>query len=416
MQQGLHERQFKDLYVEDDVPLSNVRPTAIRILLYTGLSTFVLLVLAGIFLRVPREVRIPFTLRSDSREVVYRFADNTQVLKMYVKPGHVVHEGDTLAKITSATVVSLLNQLATAQEALRLFESSDVAMNKNQKESLALQKSKVQSQINDAKKERALKTKKQTSELANLQEELDVASKHTAEMKKLQGQGFASDKELRDAQLKETNARDALTRSKQQYAIELGALDEKIRQLEIDQNVVGVNTNRSDLELGSKRAQLTSAVSTLEIKIRELYGRFASDNGSLYLLSSMSLPVSYAVDEEHELPSGNVLLKLSSTGTTLYALCSVAPQLIGSMQEGLDAVMKVSSFPSFHWGMAKGVVQHKSMSPDEKGNYPVEIRISDAGQLAPLLQVGMSGEADVLVENRPLASYVFESLSAPFRQ
>ncbi len=416
MNQGLHERQYRELYQEDDVPLTNVRPTALRILLYTCIAVFVLLVLSGIFLKVPREVRVPFTLKSNSRELSYRFAENTQVQKMYVKPGQMVHEGDTLARISSAAIVSLVNQLASAREARRLFEDSDVPMNRNEKESLSLQRSKYQSQINDARKERNLRLRKQNSEIDNLQQELSAATKHVAEMKKLSSQGFAADKEVRDAVLKETNAKDALNRAKQQSSIELNGLDERIRQLELDQSLVGVNSSRSDLELGSRRAQLDAAVNTLETKIRELYGRVDIDNGSLILRSSVNLSVSYAFDEDHELPAGSVLLKLSAASTKMYVACSVPPQLIGSMKEGLEAAMKVSSFPSYHWGMLKGSIVHKSLSPDEKGNYPVEIDIREAGQLAQLLQIGMSGEADVLVEARPLGAYVFESLSAPFRQ
>ncbi len=416
MNQGLHERQYRDLYHEDDVPLSNLRPGALRILVYTCSATVLLLILCFIFLHIPREVRVPFSLRTDAREVQYRFAENTQVLKMFVKPGQIVREGDTLARISSASIVSLINQLRAAREARDLFERADVPMNKNEKESLTLERSKYQSQINDAKKERSLRQRKQSSELDNLQQEVNAATKHAAEMKKLQSQGFASEKELRDAQLKESNAKDAYNRAKQQSSMELNSVEERIRQLELDQSLVGVHSNRSDLELDKRRAQLTADVNSLESKIRELYGRVDLDSGSIVLRSSVNLNVSYSFSEEHELPAGTVLLKLSATATKLYAQCSVPPQLIGSMKEGMEAAMKVSSFPSYHWGMLKGRITHKSMSPDEKGSYPVEIEISESGQLGNLLQIGMSGDADVLVESRPLGSYVFEHLSAPFRR
>ncbi len=412
---GMHERQVEDLYREDDAPITNVRRGALRLMLYGGVGIFVLMIIASILIRIPREIAVPFTIKSDTREVSYRFAENTQVLKMKVKVGQIVHRGDTLATVTSPTIVSLLNQYTTAVENRRMFESSDVPINQNTKENLALQRNRYQSQINDAKKERQLRLKKQTTELDALQQELTAASKHLAETKKLFSQGFAADKEVRDAQLKENSAKDALNRTRQQYGIELSALDERIRQAEIDQSMVGVNSHRSDLELSSRRSQLESAIQSVRTKIHDLFGDAAYGSGCVHLLAPADLTVSYAYDEEREAEGGSVIIKLISSPTKLYASAPVEPQHVGTVIEGASAALKVSSFPYYHWGMVRGVIIHKALTPDDKGSYPVEIELRDAGQMSGLLQIGMSGEADVLVDNRPLMSYVFEKIVGRFQ-
>ena len=51
-----------------------------------------------------------------------------------------------------------------------------------------------------------------------------------------------------------------------------------------------------------------------------------------------------------------------------------------------------------------------SLTPDEKGDYPVRVEITNPGKLKGRLQIGMNGELSIPVEEKSFFGYIFEKV------
>lgn len=115
-------------------------------------------------------------------------------------------------------------------------------------------------------------------------------------------------------------------------------------------------------------------------------------------------------DAGENVPAGTVITKVTGGGDTLYASASIPPEKIGLIKEGAPVLLKVSTFPHYEWGAVGGRIQTLSLTPDEKGGYPIRVEITDAGKLEGRLQAGMSGEVSIPVEEKSFFGYVFEKV------
>jgi hypothetical protein len=73
--------------------------------------------------------------------------------------------------------------------------------------------------------------------------------------------------------------------------------------------------------------------------------------------------------------------------------------------------LKVSSFPYYEWGVAEGRVNSKSLSPDEKGEYNIQVTLEDQNRLEGQLFPGLDGSAVIVLEEKTLFQYFFRRLS-----
>ncbi|MBL7975056.1 MAG: HlyD family efflux transporter periplasmic adaptor subunit [Candidatus Kapabacteria bacterium] len=408
---GLHERQYTDLYQQDDAPLSNVRKSGLRFLLYASLIVFSGMIAAGIIIKVPRQVNVQFVLKGNSQETVLRFAESVFVEKLYVKPGQIIEKDSPIVRISSPEAAGLINDYSVALTNLQLYEKSETPLHTTQKTSLNLQKQKYTAQIADALKEKDFKVRSRKSELKKLEQTLDVATKTVDDIKKLHKKSYAADAELREAELKRTNAQDALNRAKDLYTKEIYSLENKIKQLEYDRSLANEDATKIDIESTVKHSDLQNQVHSALSKLNNLYGQFTIDNGSLVIKAPAKLLVSYVNDADKQIKGGSVLVKLMAGSSAMYASASVEPQHIGNLKSGMEAILKVSSFPHYNWGVVHGKVNNVAITPDDKGNYPFEVQITNAGQLDKQLQIGMNGELSVLVDEKTIFGYIFEKFS-----
>ena len=82
--EGLDPIQYCDLYHEDDVPLADARESALRLLLYVGLSAFAVVMVLGFTIELSRQLTFDFTFKGDRQESIYRFFDEVYLEEKYV--------------------------------------------------------------------------------------------------------------------------------------------------------------------------------------------------------------------------------------------------------------------------------------------------------------------------------------------
>jgi hypothetical protein len=171
----------------------------------------------------------------------------------------------------------------------------------------------------------------------------------------------------------------------------------------------GVDVNVKKLSIDSKydSVSLTNRFTLAKNKIRNIYGDFELADGNLILKANDNGIVSYVFDGDKEVVAGSILMKVINNKTTFYALVKRPPSLIGKIRKNKQAVLKVASFPFYEWGTVKGHVDNLSLTPDESGNFSVKISLQNFGNLNNLLQIGMTGDATIILEEKTFYYYFF---------
>src|SRR6478736_6823311 len=91
--------QYQKLYWEEDVPLRDVRKSTLRKFVYLGCILFLIFIFIGLFIKFPDQVELPFVIKSDKSEEIYRYASPVYLVDKYVHPQDIVKKGQPLIKI-----------------------------------------------------------------------------------------------------------------------------------------------------------------------------------------------------------------------------------------------------------------------------------------------------------------------------
>src|SRR5437763_3659775 len=106
--QELEPQQYRQLYWEEDVPLTDVRKSVLRKFVYIGCSLCLLFLTVGFFLTFPDQIELPFIIKNNQSEQIYRFPYPVYVAEKYIQPHDAVVKGQRLIRITSPEIVSLI--------------------------------------------------------------------------------------------------------------------------------------------------------------------------------------------------------------------------------------------------------------------------------------------------------------------
>ncbi len=173
----LEPQQYARHYIEDDVPLKDVRKSTLRKSVYVGLGLFVLIIVAGFTIKFPDEVSLPFVLRGEMPERIYRFPYPVYIEELYAKTGSPVQKGTALVRITSPEVVSLLSNYRAAEAALLNYRANKPQALADTRDIVRLQAAQNAHMLQEINQRlRALQSTWKSNE-ARLRYELDEASR-----------------------------------------------------------------------------------------------------------------------------------------------------------------------------------------------------------------------------------------------
>ncbi|MCS7000781.1 MAG: HlyD family efflux transporter periplasmic adaptor subunit [Bacteroidota bacterium] len=402
---------------ERDVVLTSARPRALRMGLYGVVVGTVVLTVSSIVLQVPRQIELPCVIKSDSREQVYRYAEDVFVEQFYVRVGETVRRGMPLVRISSPQIAALVMEYTLAQLQEELFEKTELPVHAKTQVGLRLQREKVLQQLERTHQARRFALATQQAEIRKLELAARNAREQLEQLRKLRAGGYASDAEVQQAEFQKAAAEEALHRAREQYRRDIAQLESQARELALERSIAGQSEEKVTLELQNRRAQLQAARHAAYQRLRTLYGDFALDSGAIIIKApDDGLVVTYRSDAERQVPAGAVLLKLSQPSRVFYATAEVQPKDIGSLQVGQPVVIELSTFPPLRWGVLRGKVRSLSLAPGEQHHYTLEAEIDSSSlhSFKATLRPGMEGRLIVIVEERPLAAYVFDTLLRPF--
>ncbi|GIV50535.1 MAG: hypothetical protein KatS3mg038_1056 [Candidatus Kapaibacterium sp.] len=400
---------------ERDFVLLSSRPRAVRLALYSVALGVLALGVASAVMHVPRQIELRCVLRGNASERVYRYAEDVFVEQYYVRTGERVSRGQQLVRISSPQIAALVMEYTLAKLQEEVFESTELPVHAKTQAQLRLQQEKVLRQLERTQQSRRFALATQQAEIRKLELALRTAREQLEKLKSLRASGYVSETEVQQAELQKAAAEEALNRAREQYRRDIASLESQARELALDRSIAGQSQEKVSLQLQQRRAQLQAARLAAYQRLQSLYGDFALDSGAIIIKSPADgLIVTYISDAERQVPAGSILLKLSQLPTAFTATADVPPKDIGSLRVGQPVVVKLSAFPPLRWGVLRGRVRSLSISPGERGFYTLEAELQPNAQFEGMLQEGMDGTLAVVVEERPIAAYVFETFLRPF--
>jgi len=405
--EDLEPQQFNQLYWDEDVPIEDVRKSALRKFIYVCFALCVLFIVAGFFVTFPDQVELPFVIRSDQSEEVYRFSYPVYVLEKYAVPGDSVTRGKNLIRITSPEIVALVNNYREAEQNLDNFRQRKSMSFHKQKEMIASRIEQNKSKINQAEQELADLQKTWESNRAMLQYESDDAEKKYEQNKKLFDEGFISKNELVEFERKKIHSGDAFASAKHEFEKTQLNLSALRSQLILENNSAGDELSKQELDSKYDSASVNNQFLLAQNKIRNSFGDFELVDNDLVLKAKENGTLSFVFEGEKEVPSSAILMKVIYVHSSIYAWLKSPAALVGKIVRNKKVVLKVSSFPSYEFGTIGGHIDNLTITPDESGNFLVRVIIDDYGILDHMIKVGMDGQAAIIVDEKTFYQYFF---------
>ncbi|HRH65387.1 MAG TPA: HlyD family secretion protein [Bacteroidia bacterium] len=406
----LEPQQYERIYWDEDVPVKDVRKSALRKFVYIGGAICLIFSFLAIFIKFPDQVELPFVIKSDQSEEIYRFPYPVYILESYSQPGKKVTKGQSLIRITSPEIVALVNSYVEAEKNLEIFSSQKVMSIGKQKEMIATRIRKTDSRIQETEHELMVLDSTWKSNAARLQYESDDASHKHDQNKKLFEEGHISKYELIESETKKLKANDALISARQEYQKAKYNLRSMNEQSVLDNNSYVEELSKLSIDTKYDSISLVNQYELARNRIRNTFGDFTLADNDLILAAKGNGIVSYVFEGEKQLNEGGILLKVMYNSSALYAWVKSPPALVGRVKPNHRAVLKISSFPFYEWGTLQGHVDNLSITPDETGSFSLKVAIDNFGHLNNLVQIGMNGNLTIILEEKTFYQYLFNDM------
>jgi len=410
----LEPQQYKRLYWEEDVPVKDVRKNALRKFVYIGSLLCFVMIFAGLVIRFPDQIELPFIIKSNKSEEIYRFSSPVYVTGVYSKPGEKVKKGQSLIKITSPEIVQLVNNFNEAEQNLKNFRSQKLLSVNKQKAISQLKIEQNKNKITETENELVILDDKWNANKTRLEYEKDIARKKYDINKKFFEDGSISKFELIEFETRNLKATDTLESALQDYNKNKLTLNYMKSQYALDINTLTAEIEKSEIDSKYDSVGLINQFALIKNKISNTYGDFNIANGDIIIRAKTDGIISYIFEGEKEVATGSILMKLISGKSVPYAWVKAPASLIGKILTGEKVVLKVASFPFYEWGTVQGHISNQSLTPDENGNFSVKISLENLAKFKGRIQVGMDGNATIILDEKTFFNYFFRKVKKTY--
>lgn len=412
LERDLEPQQCQQLYWEEDVPLKDVRKSVLRKFVHIGCILCLLLGTIGFCVKLPDQVVLPFIIMNNQSEQLYRFSYPVYVTEKYTQPNDTIIKGQRLVRITSPEIVDLINNYREAEQNLLNFSSSKVLAFEKEIIKNRMQQNRIN--IAEVQTELAILENKARSNLATAEYEKEATQKRYQVMKDLYEAKVSSKFELMEYEARKNRAADELESAKQNYQKAKHSLAALQSKYSLDTILAMEELGKATYNVKHDSAYLDNQYALAKNKIQNTFGDFELEGGDLILKGRAKGVVSYEFNGEKEVPAGSILLKIIHYTPDCYALVNSPPSKVGRLKSGKAVVLKVASFPFYEWGTLKGYIENVSLTPDENGKFLVKVFIQGYGRLKNLIQLGMNGDATVILEEQTIYDYFFRGLKRKY--
>ncbi|MDO1448788.1 HlyD family efflux transporter periplasmic adaptor subunit [Rhodocytophaga aerolata] len=404
----LSEKQYEELYHVDDAPIADVRQKALSRMGWWAVFLAITGAIAGCLVKFPDMIQIPFVVKSQVSEEIYRFPSSVYIEKILVKSGQVVEAGTPVLEISAPDIAALVNQYTLAQAKLNSFQNHKRLSSENEQTILQINIEKVKEDIRlkDVQKEGL--EKKWAGEKVKLQYEVEEARRIYEANEQIYKTGDISKNDLHGLKANLLRAEQGYTTAYQNYLTERSSLQQAIVSGKLEVNSLEKQIAKTSNDLNLEAEQLQSSLASITKQIEGTFGAFEiTTTHHLLLKAQKSGKVSFVFEGEKEAVPGTILLKLIVKDAPLYAYVQVNSSQIGKVKKGQPVVMKLDAYPVYEWGSVKGIVEEVSLTPDEKGMFNLRVQITNYNRLQQLVRIGMQGNGNIIFNERTLFGYIF---------
>jgi hypothetical protein len=405
----MESHQYEDIYQSDDVPFQDLSRGIAKKLVYYGIGLFVVVLILSFIIKIPREINLAFELKGGLNETIFQYPELVYIEDFYVQANDSILKADSLVKITSAKIVSYIEEYETWSARMELYETGKKEADFQSIELLKSQIDGLKNEIQKVENEKRLAVSAGKKETKNLQLQVENSENQHKRNSTLHDQGVISDSDFEISLQKVQVAEQELISTNESYALQVAEIESKLQQLtsSYDQLHVEVEKQQAmfDYELATARKNFDLASKKIALN----YGPFSIDGNSIILLSPVNGQVSLRTESEHKVPSGEILLRIKTDSLSYYAYAEAGAKDIGHIKTGTKAVLKYKSFPHYYYGTMRAEVLSVSYSPAENGNFPVKLLITQPGKLKTMVTKGMTGTASFVVEEKSIFEYILRA-------
>lgn len=406
---NMEAHQYQDIYKSDDVPFTDVSAGIVKHLIKYGIGLFVVLLALSFIIKIPREINLDFELKGGSNETIFQYPETIYIHTFYKQTNDAVNAGDTLAEIASHKIVGYIEEYETWNQQLNLYKTRKENANKQTLLLLEKQISGIIKEIEKTQFKKQLSESAMEKDLKNRTLQLDNTKSQHKRNESLHNSQVISDLEFESSLRQVQIAEQELISENENYLLLIANIDNDLLKLENRKNELSTELNKQKAIYDYDLASIKNEIELVRKKVELNYGPFLFSNNAIILLSPVDGTINLRTESEHEMQSGEILLRIQSDSMMYYAYAEAGAKDIGQIQQGTKAILKIKSFPHYYYGTLKAEVATISPSPMEDGLYPIKLTITDTGKLQSKITKGMSGTASFVIEEKPVINYVLRS-------
>jgi hypothetical protein len=410
----LEPQQYGNLYWEEDVPLVDIRKNALRDMMYFGFLLFVILSILGFTVKFQDQIDLPFVVKGETPEEIYRFSSPVFVTGSYIAPGAKIVKGQPILSITSPEIVGLINNYRESKEHVDNYRKNKNASGTKQKEILETKIRAAEGRIDELKRELVTLDNTWKSNCKRLDFDVASSDKNYATNKELCDGKYISRNELKEFEEKKVRSEDARNTGGLTYEKEKNQLSTQLNQALLEIMSINQELSKTVSETHYDSSMLTTQLEIAQNRITNTYGNFEIAEGGLILKASEDGVVSYVFQGEKEVQSGAIVMKIKHSDNGIYSMLSCPPTKIGQLKKDQIVYLKVATYPAFEWGVVKGHLDNLSTTYDERGDFTVKIVMDDYRKLKGMLQPGMTGNASIVMQERSFFGYLVRRMKKAY--
>ena len=412
----LEPQQYQRLYWEADVPVRDLRVQLMRRLLYAALVLFAGLCTLAAVVRFPDQVELPFVLKSDIREEVYKFPYTTYLLDQFAQTGDTVRPGDSLIRISSPEIVALINRYNETKFAGENFNGSKRTSVLRQQEIIRATIRENNLDIGEHRNQLELARQTWAAHEQQLRFELRDATDKLDAYKTLYESQTVSHYDLIEKENRKIQVENALKQENLRFEKENARLKAAINRLLVVNQAAESQLAKSRADFLADSLQTGSNFDLAQRRIANTFGDCNIRDGAVVIKSPIAGRVSFLFEGEKEIPGGSTALKVNNANEPTFAFVKCPPAMAGKLKNNQTCHLKVFSFPFYEYGSVGGHIRQISLTTDEKGDYNLNIALDDEGQLKGRLQPGFTGTAAIVIEEKTLFQYFFRHLKKQYHR
>lgn len=415
-QYELEPQQFERLYEEEDIPLKDLSRGMGPKLLGVAIALFIIVFAVANVVTYPDQIELPFVLRGNNREQVYTFPFPVYIKEVFVTSGESLQANQPILRLASPEIAALISDLEGRTARKTTFETYTGSSYASQLEMLDKQILQMQARIVQLQSDIDLHDQQWKSRASMLDLLLSDAKDQFETSQKLKAEGVISRLALQEKEAAYAQARDSRSNGESLYQRERLNLQAQLEETKQSMASAKIEKSKFEFEKSARSGDLDSEAAAANTLIQNIFGLHRIENGSIVLLSPGEQNVSFIFEGDGEIGAGMTVLKLNQTVKADYAFIKCPPAFAGKVREGMKTHLKVASFPYYEWGVAEGTVRSRSLSPDQNGEYNIQVSLDQMKRLEGLLFPGLDGSAVIILEEKTLFQYFFRSLSKSYHK